>query len=131
MNTSLIFWMHEESNQGRHLRYAQQLAEQEDPLAENILSEFGALGKNLAPEIDRKIFWEKQFLDNSYLSSNYRIQVETSDSNAVDSNVYFQPILTFGKNQTPIYKIFFPDQYELNFKLHTDFKKSVLPAGTL
>ena len=123
MNSSLIFWIHEESNAGRHISYAKQLAEKQDTIAENILTKFGDIGKTISNDIDREDFWERQWLENAYLASNYRMKVEEKEADG--KLTHYQPILTFDKSLIPIYKIYFPDNYALSFKPNTNFTESI------
>ncbi|MFK7774297.1 MAG: PAS domain-containing sensor histidine kinase [Saprospiraceae bacterium] len=123
LNSTLVFWMHEEINGGKHISYAQQLAERSDPIAEDILMEFAELGKKFSSEIDKKYFWEKQWINNNYLSSNYRIDVEEKSSDS--SSIFYKPILTINEESIPVYKVFLQDNLVLNFKLNTHFRKSI------
>lgn len=129
LNSSLVFWMHEEANAGKHISYAQQLAESNDPIAESILAKFAELGKRFPSEIDRQYFWEKQWVNNDYLASNYRINIEEYVSDSTNINTYYQPILTFNEASVPVYKIFFPENYVLNFKLNNQFRKSIYSSN--
>ncbi len=123
INSSLIFWMHEESNAGRHIRYAQQLAEKQDTLAEQILIDLINIEKTLSNEINKNDFWEKQWINNDYLASNYSI---TFEENRVDSTVKFhQPLLTIDESHIPNYTIFFPEGYAISFKLNSKFRRSI------
>lgn len=123
MNSSLIFWMHEESNEGRHARYAQQLAEKRDTIAENILVKFAKLGQNLPDGIDKNDFWEKQWVNNDYLATNYRIKIaETTEEITAP---YFQPILIKNATSVTEYHLIFPEKHTLVLTLNTDFRKSI------
>jgi signal transduction histidine kinase len=122
LNSSLVFWMHEESNSGRHIRYAQQLAERQDTIAENILKEFVVLEKTIPTDIEKYVFWEKQWIENNYLASNYRLSIEESTDSTAE---FYHPILTFDKENIPVYKVYFPDNYSINFKLNADFRRSI------
>lgn len=127
LNGSLIFWMHEEANAGRHLRYAQQLAEKQDTIAENILLEFSELEKSIPEGTNVYDFWEKQWLGNPYLSSNYYFNLI---SNIPDSNaILYQPILFLDDESAPIYNINFPEKYTLAFKLNADFRRSIYSSN--
>lgn len=123
LNSSLIFWMHEESNAGRKISYAQQLAERQDTIAENILFDFAELGKNLPSDFDKNDFWEKQWIQNAYLNSNYSIIIEEFIADA--TTVYYQPILTIDAASIPVYTIFSRTNYTINFKQKTDFRRSI------
>ena len=71
LNASLIFWMHEETNKEIHFQYARQLAEPIDTIAEKNILQLVSIDTNLDSNISAKTFWEKQYLENDYLASNY------------------------------------------------------------
>ena len=127
LDASLIFWMHEEVNKGRHIQYAKELVVRRDTIAENHLVKLAELDKADQPVKKDLYFWEKQWLNNPYLSSNYRFSFlnDTVDS----SLVFYQPIFTIDDNSTPFYRISFPENYSLFFELKKDFKRSVYTAN--
>ena len=123
LNASLIFWMHEEANEGRHIQYARQLAERRDTIAENQLVRLAQLGKENHKQTANQSFWEKVWLEDEYLSSNYRLNFlkEGFDSTAT----FYHPVLTFDETSTPVYRLYFPNNSALSFKLNKQFRRSV------
>ena len=127
LNSSLIFWMHEEANEGRHLEYAKQLAERKDLIAENQLNQLVALNNVDTTKIKDRHYWEKVWLNDPYLSSNYQLDLHQSRNDS--SAVFYQPILRFEEEYIPIYWIYFPEDYALSFTLNVDFRRSVYTAN--
>ncbi|MEM6320231.1 MAG: hypothetical protein AAF960_21360 [Bacteroidota bacterium] len=127
MNSSLLFWMHEEANEGRQVRYAQQLAERRDTVAEQLLKELAPLGKSLTDDTNKTHFWEKKWLETPYLSSNYTVRVEENSSDS--TKAYFEPFWEKTNTSVPSYVLYFPDSYALRFTLHTDFERSIYSLG--
>ncbi|MEM9919495.1 MAG: ATP-binding protein [Bacteroidota bacterium] len=125
-NASFVFWVHEETNKNKHIQYAQQLAERRDTLAENELVRLLAGVERHSIDEKDKDFWEKKWLNNPYLSSNYRLQIDTSTTDTTQS--YHRPVLTFDENDTPVYKLYLSTNYSLSFKLRKDFRSSVYTA---
>ncbi len=126
-NATFIFWMHEEANEGIHMKYAQLLAERRDTIAENQLAGLIDFGKETILDEDDQNFWEKKWLENTYLSSNYNFHFTNEQ---IDTTVnYYHPFLTFDETLTPIYKIYFPKGYTLSFQLIKDFRRSVYKAN--
>lgn len=123
MNSSLIFWMHEESNIGRHIRYAKQLAEKQDTIAENIITTLVNEDKDAVNLTDKFDFWEKKWVSQPYLTANYKMSIKENRADSL--RPFYTPILTFNKAEKPIYKVFFPENYTLELRLNTDFRKSV------
>ncbi|MFK7809116.1 MAG: PAS domain-containing sensor histidine kinase [Saprospiraceae bacterium] len=124
LNSSLIFWMHEESNSGRHLRYAKQLAEQRDSVAELNIALLLENKAELSPQIDQKTFWEKQWINNSYLASNYNF-IFSNNSITKTTKELFKPILKTDDNSKVEYKVYLPDDKALYFQLRKNFGRSI------
>ncbi len=122
-DTAVIFWMHEEANAGRHISYARQLSEERDTLAENYLFDLAERLPGTNTDSVQQDFWEKQWLETPYLASNYRFEYRKINTDSVEK--YYQPIQTIDDRNNSIYKIFFPANYELSFRLKKDFKSSV------
>jgi signal transduction histidine kinase len=130
LNASYIFWLHEESNEGIHLAYARELAERRDTIAENELTQLVMLGKENPPDSASFIYWEKLWLDNPYLSSNYFIQLfESSIDSSASVIEYYKPLLTINENETPVFQIHFPNHHTLSFPLKVDFRRSVYTSN--
>lgn len=123
LNSSLAFWMHEEANEGRHIQYAQTLAEEEDTLAENRIMALIDLKEPIDTLMDKYLFWESRWVKMPYLSSNYTFSLEENIQDSITH--YYQPILTFDETQVPIYQVFFKGDYGLSFKLKTGFRRGV------
>ncbi len=120
LDASLIFWMHEESNGLRRVHYASQLAERRDTIAEDHLHALARLDSTVVGHKDRQ-FWEKQWMNDAYLASNYHFNFQAQSA----SNIFHRPILTFDDEATAIYKLNFPSGQHLSFQLKKDFKRSV------
>lgn len=128
VNSAFVFWMHEETNGGRHLAYAQQLAEPIDTIAEKSLQEFIKLEKTLVSEVDEYDFWEKEWMKDDYLFSNYKFSLDTTKY--IDTTIFYKPILEISSDKVPVYRVVFPD-YCLILKLNTEFRKSVYKPNEL
>lgn len=120
MNSALFFWLHEETNKSSHLVYAQEIAETRDTIAEAALEELVKIGKEqgLTPKA-----WEKEWLQNPYLSSNYRMQFHPIVKSI--SPPFFQPVLIPDEKQFPVYWLHFPNGQALSFHLLNPNQKSV------
>ena len=127
LNGSLIFWMHEEANEGRHIEYARQLAEKQDTIAENHIARIGnlALANNASEIADIHDYWEKEWLKNNYLQSNYHLSIQKSQSDSIALEPYHQPILILEDKSEPKYEYRLAKGYTLSFALKTDFRRSV------
>ena len=68
------------------------------------------------------IFWEKQWINNSYLSSNYHYKFHSSHQDS--TKPLYQPILKYDKNDSPVYWLYFPENYALSLTLNKDFRRS-------
>ncbi|MFK7934719.1 MAG: hypothetical protein AB8G22_14505, partial [Saprospiraceae bacterium] len=121
LNASLVFWMHEEANAGRHIEYARQLAEERDTIAEFHLQQI-ITAQQSTPQASVAL-WEKAWLNNTYLASNYQLSLQNE---LVDSSqVLYTPILTYTDQSTPVYQIYLPNNRQLAFQLKKDFLRSV------
>ncbi len=128
-NACFIFWMHEEANAGVHLQYAKKLAERRDTIAEDQLQQFIQFAKENPIQQKDRSFWEKKWLNNDYLSSNYRFAMRDRKVNTGVALNYDRPILAFDQSSTPIYQINLPTNQTLAFRLKKNFKPSVYTAN--
>jgi|GEM_PF-3264419 len=121
-NASLIFWIHEEGNTGKRIKYAQQLAERRDTIAENqIIYLMDDFQRSTTKEVPQ-YYWERKWLSNSYLSSNYQLDMRRTPH---FSGPYLEPILDFSESFIPTYQVHLLSGYRLSFKLKKEFKRSI------
>ncbi len=125
LNGSLIFWMHEESNKGRHLEYARQLADKRDVVAESALKEIVEQGGTVPQGADRFEFWERLYLSNDYLSSNYRIEIKEG----VDTTTSFNKPILISDSDVPTYKVNLAEGYSILASPDVNMRKSVYAPG--
>ena len=111
----------------RHIAYARQLAERRDTTAENHLLKLVDFRKEENTAHDNRTFWEKHWMNDLYLSSNYRFSFQKDSTNTLSN--FYHPVLSFDENDTPIYTIYFPEKYNLSFQLKKDFKRSVYTSN--
>jgi signal transduction histidine kinase len=127
LNSTFLFWMHEKTNEGKHLQYARQLAERADTVAE---FQIRLLVDQDRPAVDRLVareFWEAQWANNAYLSSNYNFDYLPQYG---DSTVQFgQPLLNGDEHMIPAYSVYFPEGYAISFTLKTNKRRSVYTAN--
>jgi len=121
-DSSLIFWMHEESNQGKHILYAQQLAEQRDTFAEQHLLEIAKIDDPQLGNISFYQFWEQKWLENNYLAANYQFSIGDTTTSP---EPLLTPILVASDAFIPTYKISLPSGQSLQFTLNEQFKRSI------
>ena len=86
LNSVLVFWMHEETNEKKHNHYAVQLAEMRDTVAENGISRIITKLKNSSYNSNQQYLWEEEWIKDDYLASNYRFEIDT---NKIDSSSTF------------------------------------------
>lgn len=128
LNSSLVFWMHEEANAGRHLKYAKALAEQKDTIAENRLALLARTKtRNITDQDSSKInqftFWEKKWLNDEYLSSNYNFEIVNTIIPL--SITHTGPQIKFNPQGQITYQLILENGTTLLFKLKEDFRKSI------
>ncbi len=127
LNAGLIFWMHEEANAGRHLRYARQLAESRDTTAIREMQNMTTATKGFPLTVDEDSYWEEKYLQSPYLTSNYLFSIESGEK-PIDATFY-RVTEDYGNDFLPTYRIYFPENYALVFRLKKDFRRSIYSPG--
>ncbi|MEM1121529.1 MAG: hypothetical protein AAGJ18_13855, partial [Bacteroidota bacterium] len=123
MNSSLLFWMHEEGNKGKHTFYAQQLAEHRDTIAEAQIKALIDKGKNAQTDaVDFTQYWENIWLDHPYLSTNYYFSTTKKSPNLA---ALYIPRLTVRTDNIPVYQVLLPNEQQLEFTLNARFRRSI------